>query len=82
LAPLAVVFTAGVQSVAQSTKSNLLNLSPNHVTASVANLEREADWHEHVLGFHRSKLLGGRKDFGLNRRWYSGTACEPDRRRK
>jgi catechol 2,3-dioxygenase-like lactoylglutathione lyase family enzyme len=65
LAPLAVVFTAGVQSAAQSTKSNPLNLSPNHVTASVANLDREADWYERVLGFHRSKLLGGRKDFGL-----------------
>src|ERR1700722_5497247 len=37
----------------------------NLVTASVANLEQEAAGYERVLGFHRSALLGGRKDFGL-----------------
>lgn len=65
LALLALAFIAWEKSVAQSSKLNPLNLSTNHVTASVANPEREADWYERVLGFHRSKLLGGRRDFGL-----------------
>ncbi len=65
LALLALVLTAGEKTFAQSSKVNPLNLSTNHVTASVADLEREAAWYERVLGFHRSKLLGGRKDFGL-----------------
>ncbi len=60
---LAVAVTAWEQPAAQS--SNPLRLSTNHVTASVSNLNREADWYERVLGFHRSELLGGRKDFGL-----------------
>jgi hypothetical protein len=65
LALLALAFNAWEASIAQSSKLNLLNLSTNHVTASVANLEQEAAWYERVLGFHRSELLGGRKDFGL-----------------
>lgn len=65
LALLALAFTAWKTSVAQSIKSNSLHLSTNHVTASVANLEQEAAWYERVLGFHRSALLGGKKDFGL-----------------
>lgn len=65
LAVLAVAFTALEKSIAQSSKSNPLHLSTNHVTASVANLDQEAAWYERVLGFHRSALLGGRKDFGL-----------------
>jgi catechol 2,3-dioxygenase-like lactoylglutathione lyase family enzyme len=62
---LAVSFPAWPQSAAPSSKVNPLDLTPNHVTASVANLSQEADWYERVLGFRRSKLLGGRKDFGL-----------------
>jgi catechol 2,3-dioxygenase-like lactoylglutathione lyase family enzyme len=65
LALLAVVSTAWKRSVAEPNKLNPLNLSVNHVTASVANLNQEADWYERVLGFHRSELFGGRKDFGL-----------------
>ncbi|HTZ59770.1 MAG TPA: VOC family protein [Acidobacteriaceae bacterium] len=65
LALLAIVFTACERSPAQSTTLNPLHLTENHVTASVANLELEAAWYERVLGFHRSALLGGRKDFGL-----------------
>ena len=65
LALLAVAFLAWEKSAAQSNKVNPLHLSTNHVTASVADLEREAEWYERVLGFRRSKLLGGRKDFGL-----------------
>lgn len=62
---LALAFPAWAQSAAQSANSNPLHLSTNHFTASVANLNLEADWYERVLGFHRSELLGGRKDFGL-----------------
>ena len=62
---LAIASTAWATSRAQSSKLNPLDLSANHVTASVANLEQEAAWYERVLGFHRSALLGGRKDFGL-----------------
>jgi catechol 2,3-dioxygenase-like lactoylglutathione lyase family enzyme len=65
LALLALGFNAWDTSIAQSSKLNPLKLSPNHVTASVSNLEQEAAWYERVLGFHRSELLGGRKDFGL-----------------
>src|ERR1700712_4303073 len=65
LALVAIAFTVWEKSFAQSSKSNPLHLSANHVTASVANLEQEAAWYERVLGFHRSALLGGRKDFGL-----------------
>jgi catechol 2,3-dioxygenase-like lactoylglutathione lyase family enzyme len=65
LALLVVAFLAWEKSAAQSNKVNPLHLSTNHVTASVADLEREAEWYERVLGFRRSKLLGGRKDFGL-----------------
>jgi catechol 2,3-dioxygenase-like lactoylglutathione lyase family enzyme len=65
LALLAVAFTALENAFAQSSTLNPLHLSTNHVTASVANLEQEAAWYERVLGFHRSALLGGRKDFGL-----------------
>ena len=50
---------------APSSTSNPLGLSLNHVTVSVAHLEEEAAWYERVLGFRRSALLGGRKDFGL-----------------
>jgi len=64
LALLVVGFLAW-ESAAQSNKVNPLHLSTNHFTASVADLERETDWYERVLGFRRSKLLGGRKDFGL-----------------
>ena len=43
---------------AQSISSNPLHLSFHHVTASVADLEKEASWYERVLGFHKSALLG------------------------
>ncbi len=62
---LALAFGSWEKSSGQSSKANPLNLSTNHMTASVANLELEAEWYERVLGFHRSKLVGGRKDFGL-----------------
>jgi catechol 2,3-dioxygenase-like lactoylglutathione lyase family enzyme len=58
LSLLVAVFTAGKPSIAQSSNSNPLKLSPHHATASVADLAKEADWYEHVLGFQRSKLLG------------------------
>ena len=56
---------AGERSAAPSGNVNPLHLSPNHVTASVADLELEANWYEQVLGFQRSAKLGGRKDFAL-----------------
>ena len=62
---LTVVFSSYGQSLKPSGTTNPLHLSTNHVTASVANLEQEAAWYERVLGFQRSPLLGGRKDFGL-----------------
>lgn len=61
----ALVLMAGEQRASPSGKINPLRLSPNHVTASVADLEREANWYEQVLGFRRSAKLGARKDFAL-----------------
>jgi catechol 2,3-dioxygenase-like lactoylglutathione lyase family enzyme len=65
LALLALTLTSWGQSGVPSKTPNPLNLSANHVTASVADLEKEARWYESVLGFRRSELLGDRKDFGL-----------------
>ena len=62
---LAVAFTAGEPSIAQSTDPNPLKLSPHHATASVADLAKEADWYERVLGFQRSKRLGDTADFQM-----------------
>jgi catechol 2,3-dioxygenase-like lactoylglutathione lyase family enzyme len=62
---LLLAFPAWAFAGAQSSASNPLRLSLNHVTVSVAHLEEEAAWYERVLGFRRSALLGGRKDFGL-----------------
>ena len=63
---LTLVLSSSGQSVkGASGVTNPLHLSANHTTASVANLEMEASWYERVLGFKRSALLGGRKDFGL-----------------
>jgi catechol 2,3-dioxygenase-like lactoylglutathione lyase family enzyme len=60
-----VVFTAGESSIAQSSNSNPLKLSPHHATASVADLNKEVAWYERVLGFQRSKLLGEGTDFQM-----------------
>lgn len=62
---LALALVAWPRLAAQTSNVNPLHLTTNHFTASVADLEHEAQWYENVLGFHRSKLLGGRKDFGL-----------------
>jgi catechol 2,3-dioxygenase-like lactoylglutathione lyase family enzyme len=62
---LVVVFTAADPSIAQSSDSNPLKLSPHHATASVADLAKEANWYELVLGFQRSKLLGEGTDFQM-----------------
>lgn len=53
------------QAPAASKQLNPLRLSPHHVTASVADLEKEASWYERVLGFERSKLLGNPQDFSM-----------------
>lgn len=62
---LVLAFTAGEPSIAQSSNLNPLQLSPHHVTASVADLGKEASWYERVLGFQRSKLLGEGTDFQM-----------------
>jgi hypothetical protein len=56
LALLAIVFAVQDQSAAQSSEASPPRLSMNHVTASVANLNQEADWYDRVLGFHRSEF--------------------------
>lgn len=56
---LAVGFAVAAPAVAQSGKSNPLKLSPHHATASVADLGKEADWYERVLGFQRNIPPGG-----------------------
>jgi catechol 2,3-dioxygenase-like lactoylglutathione lyase family enzyme len=58
-------FTNGEPAMSQSGNLNPLKLSPHHVTASVADLGKEADWYERVLGFQRSKLLGDGTDFQM-----------------
>jgi lactoylglutathione lyase len=42
---------------------NPLHLSFHHVTVSVADVDREADWYERVLGFRRSARISGGGDF-------------------
>jgi catechol 2,3-dioxygenase-like lactoylglutathione lyase family enzyme len=76
LALLAIVFAVQDPSAAQSSKSSPPRLSMNHVTASVADLNQEAEWYERVLGFHRSELLGGRKDFGLYKMTMAGNRID------
>jgi catechol 2,3-dioxygenase-like lactoylglutathione lyase family enzyme len=62
---MVVVLTTGEPSIAQSSQSNPLKLSPHHATASVGDLAKEAAWYERVLGFQRSKLLGDGADFQM-----------------
>ena len=62
LALLVVGFLAW-ESAAQSNKVKPLHLSTNHFTASVADLERETEWYERVLGFRRSKSPRRQKRF-------------------
>ncbi|MFT4114356.1 VOC family protein [Silvibacterium sp.] len=42
---------------------NPLHLTPHHVTASVADIEKEASWYENVLGLHRGKMEPDTPDF-------------------
>ncbi len=41
---------------------NPLHLAPDHATASVADLDKECEWYEHVLGF-QEVWRGGQADF-------------------
>ncbi|WP_446742800.1 VOC family protein [Silvibacterium acidisoli] len=43
---------------AQSAPANPLGLSIHHATASVANLEKESLWYQHIFGFQRGPRLG------------------------
>jgi catechol 2,3-dioxygenase-like lactoylglutathione lyase family enzyme len=45
-----------------STPGNPLNLSPDHATLSVNDLEREKDWCVNVLGFHESAKMNSDPD--------------------
>jgi catechol 2,3-dioxygenase-like lactoylglutathione lyase family enzyme len=74
---LAVQFVAGSllwvalaqSSAAQAGNSQaapLTGLAPHHVTISVENLDREADWYVRVLGFKAKPRNGSNPDF-LNR---------------
>lgn len=62
---LGVVLFAWRQSAAQSSELNPLQLSSHHVTASVADLDKEAEWYQRVLGFRKSQRLGNRADFAV-----------------
>ena len=62
---LLAAFIAGKPSIAQSSESNPLKLSPHHATVSVADLAKEAAWYERVLGLQRGKLLGDGADFQM-----------------
>jgi catechol 2,3-dioxygenase-like lactoylglutathione lyase family enzyme len=46
-------------------QTNPLGLTYHHTTASVADLEKEADWYEHVLGFTKSKRISDSPDFAM-----------------
>ena len=40
---------------AQAADLNLLRLSPDHATVSVADLDKECQWYQSVLGFHETR---------------------------
>lgn len=42
-----------------------LQLSPNHATASVADIDKEAAWYERVLGFHEAQRFKNGTDSEL-----------------
>jgi catechol 2,3-dioxygenase-like lactoylglutathione lyase family enzyme len=62
---LAFAMVSSAQSQTSSLNLNQLQLSPHHVTASVADLEEEASWYERVLGFRRSERMGDPNSFLL-----------------
>jgi catechol 2,3-dioxygenase-like lactoylglutathione lyase family enzyme len=50
---------------AQTTDENPLQLTPHHATASVADLEKESAWYEHVLGFREAERFKMGTDFEI-----------------
>lgn len=48
---------------AAGTASNPLRLAPDHATASVADLDKESQWYQHVLGFVETKRFRSADDF-------------------
>lgn len=57
LAALVPAYVAG-----NGVDPNPLHLAPDHATASVADLDKESEWYEHVLGFQELSR-GGQADF-------------------
>lgn len=58
-------FGARAWGQADGTDANPLKLSPHHVTASVADIEKEAEWYERVLGFKEVRHLKDGANFEL-----------------
>jgi catechol 2,3-dioxygenase-like lactoylglutathione lyase family enzyme len=60
----ALVLAAGsLGFVAHAAESNPLQLSPDHATASVADMEKEAAWYESVFGFQEVSRSSNSADF-------------------
>jgi catechol-2,3-dioxygenase len=56
---------AQVSAAAPVSADNPLQLTPNHVTLSVADIEKEAAWYHDVLGFQPYQLAAKRTDIVL-----------------
>jgi catechol 2,3-dioxygenase-like lactoylglutathione lyase family enzyme len=50
---------------AQPTDANPLQLSPDHATLSVADLDKEAEWLQRVLGFRETNTFKNGADFAV-----------------
>jgi catechol 2,3-dioxygenase-like lactoylglutathione lyase family enzyme len=67
----------------QTSDVNPLQLAPHHVTASVADVEKESEWYQRVLGFREIGRENKSPDFALRQmgipgyridlRWSKGT---------
>jgi catechol 2,3-dioxygenase-like lactoylglutathione lyase family enzyme len=65
-AVLALVgLSPGGRALAQAASDNPMQLSPHHATLSVADLNKEAEWYERVLGFRETQHIRRRSDFEL-----------------
>jgi catechol 2,3-dioxygenase-like lactoylglutathione lyase family enzyme len=71
------------KSFAQTADVNPLQLAPHHVTASVADIDKESEWYQRVLGFREIARENNGTDFALRQmgipgyridlRWSKGT---------
>jgi catechol 2,3-dioxygenase-like lactoylglutathione lyase family enzyme len=61
-----ITFIAGSEHLkAQTTEINPLQLSPHHATAEVADIDKETNWYESILGFKEIQRFKDGSDYEL-----------------